>query len=181
MELLRQWGGLGGFFPPLILTILFNITGHYAIGFMSLSEFSLASLVLVVWLFYQDKLDISAKIIDYTDEGICITDSNGIIQKVNPAFTKITGYQEEEVIGKTPSVLQSGEHDQSFYKNMWDQLLLTGKWKGLIWNKRKNQEIYQEWLTITAIKDDAGETKNFAGMFKEISGIENTNEGKTKL
>jgi NNP family nitrate/nitrite transporter-like MFS transporter len=174
-------GGLGGFFPPLILTILFNITGHYAIGFMSLSEFSLASLVLVVWLYYQDKLEISAKIIDYTDEGICITDSNGIIQKVNPSFTKITGYHEEEVIGKTPSILQSGEHDQSFYRNMWEQLLSTGAWRGPIWNKRKNQEIYQEWLTITAIKDDSGEIKNFAGMFKEMPGIENAYEGKNKL
>ncbi|MCQ6277718.1 nitrate/nitrite transporter [Bacillus sp. EB600] len=174
-------GGLGGFFPPLILTILFNLTGHYAIGFMSLSEFSLASLVLVVWSYYQDKLNISAKIIDYTDEGICITDTNGIIQKVNSAFTRITGYHEEEVIGKTPSVLQSGEHDQSFYKSMWDQLLSTGKWKGAIWNKRKNQEIYQEWLTITAIKDDAGETKSFAGMFKEMNEIEREYENKNKL
>lgn len=174
-------GGLGGFFPPLVLTILFNLTGHYAIGFMSLSEFSLASLVLVVWLYYQDKLDISAKIINYTDEGICITDTNGIIQKVNPAFTKITGYREEEVIGKTPSVLQSGEHDQSFYKDMWDQMLTKGIWKGPIWNKRKNQEIYQEWLTITAIKDDAGETVNFAGMFKEMDEIEKEYEKKNKL
>jgi NNP family nitrate/nitrite transporter-like MFS transporter len=174
-------GGLGGFFPPLILTILFNITGHYAIGFMSLSEFSLASLVLVVWLYYQDKLDISAKIINYTDEGICITDSNGIIQKVNPAFTKITGYEEEEVVGKTPSVLQSGEHDQNYYKDMWDQLLLKGIWRGPIWNKRKNQEIYQEWLTITAIKNEAGETKNYAGMFKEMNVIEKEYENKDKL
>jgi NNP family nitrate/nitrite transporter-like MFS transporter len=148
---------------------------------MSLSEFSLASLVLVVWSYYQDKLNISAKIIDYTDEGICITDTNGIIQKVNSAFTKITGYREEEVIGKTPSVLQSGEHDQSFYKNMWEQLLSKGKWKGSIWNKRKNQEIYQEWLTITAIKDDAGETKSFAGMFKEMNEIEREYENKNKL
>jgi MFS transporter, NNP family, nitrate/nitrite transporter len=174
-------GGLGGFFPPLILTILFNITGHYAIGFMSLSEFSLASLVLVVWLYYQDKLDISAKIIDYTDEGICITDSNGIIQKVNPAFTKITGYEEEEVVGKTPSVLQSGEHDQNYYKDMWDQLLSNGVWRGPIWNKRKNQEIYQEWLTITSIKNEAGETKNYAGMFKEMNVIEKEYANKDKL
>jgi NNP family nitrate/nitrite transporter-like MFS transporter len=174
-------GGLGGFFPPLILTILFNITGHYAIGFMSLSEFSLASLVLVVWLYYQDKLEISAKIIDYTDEGICITDSNGIIQKVNPAFTKITGYEEEEVVGKTPSVLQSGEHEQKYYKDMWNQLLSYGIWRGPIWNKRKNQEIYQEWLTITAIKNEAGEIKNYAGMFKEMNVIEKEFENKDKL
>ena len=160
-------GGLGGFFPPIILTILFDWTGHYAIGFMSLSEFSLASLVIVVWLYYQDKLDISAKIVNHALDGICVTDVNGIIQSVNPAFTKITGYSQAEVIGKTPSVLQSGEHDNEFYKKMWFSLKTDGVWEGYIWNKRKNNEIYREWLTITAIKDDAGETKNFVGMFYE--------------
>jgi NNP family nitrate/nitrite transporter-like MFS transporter len=160
-------GGLGGFFPPIILTILFDWTGHYAIGFMSLSEFSLASLVIVVWLYYQDKLDISAKIVNHALDGICVTDVNGIIQNVNPAFTKITGYSQAEVIGKTPSVLQSGEHDNEFYKKMWFSLKTDGVWEGYIWNKRKNNEIYREWLTITAIKDDAGETKNFVGMFYE--------------
>ncbi|MDR6998312.1 MFS transporter [Neobacillus niacini] len=160
-------GGLGGFFPPLILTILFNWTGHYAIGFMSLSEISLSSLVLVVWLYYQDKLDISNKIVNHAVDGIVVTDPNGIIQKINPAFTKITGYRKEEVVGKTPSVLQSGEHNNDFYKSMWDRLKEEGFWKGHIWNKRKNQEIYQEWLTITAIKDESGETKNYVGMFNE--------------
>ncbi|MGG3468881.1 NarK/NasA family nitrate transporter [Neobacillus pocheonensis] len=160
-------GGLGGFFPPIILTILFNFTGHYAIGFMSLSEFSLASLVIVVWLYYQEKLDISSKIVNHAVDGICVTDINGIIQKVNPAFTKITGYTQKEVIGKTPSVLQSGEHDNEFYKKMWDELKTKGLWEGYVWNKRKNNDIYREWLTITAIKDDAGETKNYVGMFFE--------------
>lgn len=163
-------GGLGGFFPPIILTILFNWTGHYAIGFMSLSEFSLASLVLVVWLYYQEKLDISSKIVDNSIDGIVVTDSNGIIQKINPAFTKITGYSPEDVIGKTPSVLQSGEHDNAFYQNMWEHLKTNGLWEGYIWNKKKNNEIYKEWLAITAIKDDSGETKNYVGMFKEDFG-----------
>lgn len=160
-------GGLGGFFPPIILTILFNMTGHYAIGFMSLSEFSLASLILVIWLYYQSKLEISSKIVHHAVNGICITDVNGIIQSVNPAFTKITGYTKEEVTGKTPSVLQSGEHDNEFYRRMWKSLKSNGVWEGYIWNKRKNNEIYKEWLSITAIKDDAGETKNYVGMFNE--------------
>ncbi|WP_042355437.1 MFS transporter [Bacillus rubiinfantis] len=168
-------GGLGGFFPPIILTILFNWTGHYAIGFMSLSEFSLATLVLVVWLYYQDKLDVSAKIVDHSTEGIVLTDPNGVIQKVNPAFSKITGYAQDEVIGKTPSVLQSGEHDQRFYKNMWDSLITDGFWEGNIWNKRKNNDIYKEWLTITSIKDDTGETKHYVGIFKEDKPKEELN------
>jgi MFS transporter, NNP family, nitrate/nitrite transporter len=161
-------GGLGGFFPPIILTILYNWTGHYAIGFMSLSEFSLASLILVIWLYYQEKLELSAKIVNQTADGITVTDASGIIQSVNPAFTKITGYSSDEVIGKTPSVLQSGEHGIEFYKNMWESLKTKGIWEGYIWNKRKNNEIYKEWLTITAIKDDTGETTNYVGMFNEI-------------
>ncbi|WML44911.1 MFS transporter [Neobacillus sp. PS3-40] len=161
-------GGLGGFFPPLILTILFNLTGHYAIGFMSLSEFSLASLILVVWLFYQDKLAISSKIIDNAAEGIVVTDINGVIQRINPAFTKITGFNKGEVSGKTLSVLQSGEHDQHFYKNMWDIIKTKGTWEGQIWNKRKNEELYLQWLTVIALKDDSGDTKNYVGRFNEV-------------
>jgi MFS transporter, NNP family, nitrate/nitrite transporter len=160
-------GGLGGFFPPIILTILFTLTDHYAIGFMILSEFSLASLVIVVWLYYHERLDLSDKIVNHTVDGICVTDTNGIIQRVNPAFTKITGYTQEEVVGKTPSVLQSGEHDIAFYNEMWGCLMKNGLWEGYIWNKRKNQQIYKEWLTITAIKDDSGEIKHYVGMFKE--------------
>nr|WP_263326150.1 NarK/NasA family nitrate transporter [Neobacillus sp. Marseille-Q6967] len=162
-------GGIGGFFPPVILSVLFNWTGHYAIGFMALSECSLASLILVLWLFYQEKLDISAKIVKTAIDGITVTDANGIIVSVNPAFTRITGYNPDEVIGKTPSVLQSGEHNNEFYRNMWSHLLTQGHWEGYIWNKRKNQEIYKEWLSITAIKDDHGETKNYVGMFSEAT------------
>ncbi|ULT55234.1 MFS transporter [Neobacillus drentensis] len=169
--LVSAMGGLGGFFPPLILTLFFNWTGHYAIGFMSLSEFSLASLVIVIWLFYQGKLDLSRKIVNHAIDGICITDMNGIIQNVNPAFSRITGYDLKEVIGKTPSVLQSGEHDNHFYQNMWKNLLTNGYWEGFIWNKRKNNEIFKEWLTITAIRDDVGEIQNYVGMFYEVKEL----------
>ena len=161
-------GGIGGFFPPLVLTLFFNLTGHYAIGFMTLSEFSLASLLLVFWMFYQDKLKLAEKIIDHSFEGILVTDSEGIIQKINSSFSKITGFSHEDVIGKTPSVLQSGEHSNDFYKNMWESLQQNGIWKGEIWNKRKNGETYKENLTITAIKNEAGETQNYIGMFREI-------------
>jgi MFS transporter, NNP family, nitrate/nitrite transporter len=161
-------GGLGGFFPPIILTILFNLTGHYAIGFMSLSEFSLASLILVVWLFYQDKLEISARIINGAKEGIVVTDVHGVIQRINPYFTKITGFKSEDVKGKTLSVLQSGEHDEDFYKNMWDTITTKDYWEGRIWNKRKNNEVYLQHLTVSALKDETGDTKNYVGRFNEV-------------
>lgn len=162
-------GGLGGFFPPIVLTLLFQINGHYAVGFMALSEFSLASFVCVVWMFYQDKLRLSANIIESTVEAIMITDTNGVIRSVNPAFTAVTGYSAEEAVGQPASLLKSGEHDRAFYEEMWQSIREKGYWQGEIWNSRKNGEIYLEWLSITAVRNDAGEVKNYAGMFSELS------------
>lgn len=162
-------GGLGGFFPPLILTLLFKLTGHYAIGFMALSQVALASLILVVWLLYQEKLGLTDKIIQQTAQGIMITDLKGVIQSVNESFTEVTGYTAEEAAGKTPSLLKSGKQDASFYNQLWASLRDTGHWQGEIWNRRKNGEIYLEWLTINAIRNEAGETKCYAGMFSDIT------------
>jgi NNP family nitrate/nitrite transporter-like MFS transporter len=162
-------GGLGGFFPPLILTILFSYTGHYAIGFMALSQFALASLILVVWMFYQDKLHLSSEIIENTVEGILVTDIHGVIRSINPSFTKLTGYNEKEVIGKTPAILKSGRQNSDYYREMWNQIKSDGFWQGELWNRKKNGDIYLEWLTISAIKNDAGEVKCYAGMFSDIT------------
>lgn len=169
-------GGLGGFFPPLILAILFNLTGHYAIGFMALSEIALASLVLVVWMHFQGKLSLSKEVIQNTAEGLLVTDKKGNIVMVNPAFTSLTGYSEDEVIGKNPSILQSGKQSKEFYKNMWNMIEKNGFWQGEIWNRRKDGKQYLEWLTISAIKDDAGEVKQYAGLISDI-----TDHRKTRL
>ncbi|MFD6443391.1 PAS domain-containing protein, partial [Peribacillus sp. NPDC060186] len=162
-------GGLGGFFPPLILSLLFNITGHYAIGFMALSEVALASLILVVWMYFQGKMGLAKEVIDNTIEGILITDTSGKIISVNPAFTSITGYQENEVIGKNPSILKSGKQPQTFYKDMWKSIEKNGFWQGEILNSRKDGQQYLQWLTISAIKNDAGDVVQYAGMFSDIS------------
>lgn len=162
-------GGLGGFFPPLILSLLFNITGHYAIGFMALSEVALASLILVVWMYYQGRMALAKEVIDNTIEGILITDTSGKIISVNPAFTNITGYQENEVIGKYPSILKSGKQSQTFYKDMWKSIEKNGFWQGEILNSRKDGQQYLQWLTISAIKNDAGDVVQYAGMFSDIS------------
>jgi len=169
--MISAMGGLGGFFPPLILTILYNATGHYAIGFMALSQIALSCLILVVWLYYQDRLRLSANIIENTIEAILITDTNSIITSINPAFTAVTGYTSEEAVGKKPSLLKSGRQDKAFYDEMWRLLREQGSWQGEIWNRRKNGEIYLEWLSITAIKNDAGEVKYYAGMFSDISNV----------
>jgi NNP family nitrate/nitrite transporter-like MFS transporter len=176
--IISAMGGLGGFFPPLILTLLFNLTGHYAIGFMALSQTALASLILVMWMFYQEKLGLTAKIIQQTVQGIMVTDPKGIIQSVNDSFTEVTGYTAEEAVGNTPSLLKSGKQDASFYVHLWASLKDIGHWQGEIWNRRKNGEIYLEWLTINAIRSETGEIKCYAGMFSDMTQYRNTKEVK---
>lgn len=162
-------GGLGGFFPPLVLTAVFGMTGHYAIGFMALSEFSLASFVIVVWMYYLERLGLEKRIFDSTAQGMMVTDTAGVIQKVNDSFTRLTGFSQDEVIGKTPSILRSGRHDEDFYREMWKKIEDNGFWQGEIWNKRKNGEIYPEWLTISRIKNDGGEIQYYIGTFSDLS------------
>ncbi|WP_186577033.1 nitrate/nitrite transporter [Aquibacillus kalidii] len=162
-------GGLGGFFPPLILTTVFGITGHYAIGFMALSQFALASLIIVFWMFYTDKLYLANQIVESTGQGIMVTDTNKYITNINKAFTSVTGYTKEEVMGKKPNILSSGKHGRDFYHAMWEKIEDTSYWQGEIWNKRKNGDIYREWLTISAIKSEEGETINYVGIFSDIT------------
>lgn len=167
--IISAMGGLGGFFPPLMLTFLFNLTGHYAIGFMALSEVALASMILVIFMYYQEKLGLSSTIIDKALEGIMVTDKNGIIRSVNASFSKLTGYAADEVIGRTPSILKSGKQNRDFYEQMWEAIRTEGYWQGAIWNRKRDGEIYREWLTISAVKNDAGEIVHYSGMFSDIT------------
>ena len=118
-----------------------------------------------------EKIKLAAKVIDNAIEGIMITDQNAVIQSVNPAFTVITGYTSEEVVGKKTNILKSDRHGKNFYKNMWNNLLETGQWSGEIWNRRKNGEAYPERLTITAIKNDEDKTTQYASIFYDITEI----------
>ena len=102
-------------------------------------------------------------------EGVIVTDKDGVIQSVNPAFTRITGYEASEALGKKPSILRSAVNDDEFYSNMWETLAVSGQWCGEIWNRHKSGRIYPEWLTITAIKDFGGETIQYAAVFNDIT------------
>ncbi|MBU2539397.1 MAG: PAS domain-containing protein, partial [Proteobacteria bacterium] len=94
----------------------------------------------------EQQLDLASRVFDSSIEGITITDANGVIQSVNRAFTHITGYSSEEAVGKKPSILKSDRHDDAFYQEMWQTLITTGHWEGEIWNRKKNGEVYPEWL-----------------------------------
>lgn len=107
-----------------------------------------------------------------TQEAILITNAQESIIKVNDAFTRITGYSEAEVLGKTPRILCSGKHDQAFYEQMWKSLHEKGFWQGDLWNKRKNGEIYAQSLTITAIRNGTGQDAlitNYLANFNDIT------------
>jgi len=102
-------------------------------------------------------------------EAVVITDKTGTIIRVNPAFTRTTGYSAAEVIGCKPSLLKSDRHDEQFYQELWDTLLTRGRWQGEIWNKRKNGEIYPEWETITTLREPDGEITHFIACFIDIT------------
>ncbi|PKO88397.1 MAG: GGDEF domain-containing protein [Betaproteobacteria bacterium HGW-Betaproteobacteria-10] len=104
-----------------------------------------------------------------TQVGMTITDPDQIILRINRAFTEITGYSADEVIGQTPHLLSSGLHDEAFYDAMWQSIKLTGAWQGEILNRRKNSEVYPEWLTITAVKNAAAETTHYVATFTDMS------------
>ena len=104
-----------------------------------------------------------------TEEGILVTDENAVILRVNQAFTRLTGYSAEEAIGKNPSMLKSDRQDGEFYRQMWESLQRSNSWQGEIWNRRKNGEVYPEWLSITAVLGKDGVVTNYVGAFIDFS------------
>lgn len=113
--------------------------------------------------------ELSEKVFQKVSEGIMITDLSKKIMHVNPAFEIVTGFQRDEVIGHTPRILQSGIHKKEFYQKMWSEVQSTGEWQGEIWNRRKNGEIYPEWLNIMAVRDNEGEIQNYCGIFTDLT------------
>ena len=112
---------------------------------------------------------VAEKIIEASLDGIMITDEWGKIISVNPAFTRVTGYQEDEVLGQRSHILSSGKHSSDFYQTLWSNILEKGVWQGEIWNKRKNTEVYPQWLTIIDISESVDKNKVFAAIFSDIS------------
>lgn len=114
-------------------------------------------------------LKLTKKLFDNSMEGIVLTDHNLRILQINKTFTEVTGHEFADVAGKTPSILQSGQHGEDFYKAMWEALKSTGIWQGQIFNRRKNGEIYPEWLSIYSIKNNNGDVINYIGLFSDLT------------
>ncbi len=118
-----------------------------------------------------EALRLAGSVIDNTIEGVLISDTEGKIIDVNRAFTEITRYEKSEVVGKTPRILKSGRQGPEFYEAMWQTLLIRGHWRGEVWNRRKDGEIYPELLTISAVRDESGATTHYAAVFSDITQI----------
>jgi diguanylate cyclase (GGDEF)-like protein/PAS domain S-box-containing protein len=116
-----------------------------------------------------ERWPLAVELIEASPTGIMVTDLNAAIVAVNPAFSRITGFAAEEVVGKTPRLLASGRHRSGFYRRMWRTLVATGRWQGEVWNRRKNDQVYPQWLSIFALRDNHGGVVRYAAMFTDIT------------
>lgn len=122
----------------------------------------------------RERLRMAAAVFDSTLEGVLVSNADGIIVHVNRAFMHITGYQKDEVIGQRPNKFKSGRHDRTFYEQMYRSLHDKGEWSGEVWNRRKSGEVYPQWQTICAIRDDGGRLTHYVAVFSDISAIKHT-------
>jgi len=125
---------------------------------------------------FRTMYDQLARVVEQTADSILITDSRGIIEYVNPAFEKITGFSAGEVLGRTPGALKSGEHDAGFYRDLWGKLISGDSFKGTIINRKKSGELFWSEQTITPIKDQAGATTHFVSVLKDLTALRKKHE-----
>lgn len=123
-----------------------------------------------------DALRIAALFYEHSSEAMMVTDASNHILSINPAFTRITGYDLAEVAGRNPQCMSSGRHDGLFYRQMWDSLRAKGTWCGEVWNRRKNGEEYPEWLTINTITGSDGSVHCYLAQFSDITEKKRTEE-----
>ncbi len=121
-------------------------------------------------------LKLAASFFNHAVEGIMITGPDTVIESVNKAFTDITGYKTEDVIGQKPGILRSDRHNKIFYEKMWEVLSKDGMWRGEIWNRRKDGEAYLQSMTISAIKEPSGEVTHYTAIFYDITELKRSEE-----
>ncbi|MDP3538357.1 MAG: EAL domain-containing protein [Azonexus sp.] len=154
----------GSRFPVRLAITAVNDTQGELLGYLGIaSDISLRRQM-------EQELRITATAFE-SQAAIMVTDVEQRILRVNPAFTKLTGYSAQEAVGQKPSLLKSGRQDATFYRRMWGALQRSGHWQGEIWNRRKSGEIYPEWLTISAIHDEQDRLTHYVSTFSDISNL----------
>ena len=124
----------------------------------------------------EEKLRLSATVLEQIADGVMVVDVQGRVVAVNPAFTQITGYTEEEALGQPYTLARSSRHDQEFYNGLWRELQESGYWRGELWNLRRNGELYLEWLTLSAVRDNNGARTHYVGVFSDITKVRESQE-----
>jgi len=143
---------------------------HFDLRFKRFKDRIIVTIIDRSWLYETlEKMNIIQSAVDHMAEGLVVTDIYGNIMYVNPGFTKITGYTQEEVIGKNPRILKSGKHDKKFYEKMWNTILSGKVWHGELINKRKDGSLYWEEMTIVPVKDEDGNIVNFVAVKHDIT------------
>jgi len=119
----------------------------------------------------EERLRLAARVFEHTHEGIIITDPRGVMVDTNPAVSRISGYRRDELLGKTPAIFKSGHQGDAFYAALWQTLETQGFWRGEVWNRKKNGELYVELLTISAVHDPEGRLTHYVGVFSDITQL----------
>lgn len=129
----------------------------------------------------QAKQRLTAKVFETTTDGVIITNAEGHITDVNQAFLLSTGYSYEEVLDKNPRFLQSGHHDTGFYEEMWSHVRETGRWRGEIWNRRKNGDCYSTWMSMSVVRGEHNEITHYVAVYSDIGAFKENDERKRLL
>ncbi|MBF0256797.1 MAG: diguanylate cyclase, partial [Gammaproteobacteria bacterium] len=174
----REWTYVrkdGSSFPVLLsISTLSNETGQVT-GYLGVAK-DISQRKLI-----EERLLLADQVFHNAGEGIVITDAQGVVVEVNPAYERITGYTKAEILGRTPGHVKSGRHDRAFYLRMWQQLREQGRWDGEIWDRRKSGEVFPKWLNITSITDSSGQISHYVGIFVDISQQKATEEKLAQL
>jgi PAS domain S-box-containing protein len=118
----------------------------------------------------EQKLHLANRVIDSSSEAIMITDHRSEIVRVNEAFTTLTGYEEKEVLGRNPRLLQSGRNTKEFYQKMWDSITSTGSWQGEMWDRRKDGSTYPKWMNISSIvRPETQKVSHYVALFSDMT------------
>ena len=159
---------------PLLASILAHTLDNAALVESLLEEKIRQQTALEELKQTEEKLRLAGTVVNSTAEAITITDANNKIIAVNKAFCEITGYTEQEVLGKNPRILKSERHNTAFYRAMWDDILQQGQWQGEIWERHKSGTLFPAWSTITAVRDGQQNLTNYVAVFSDISAIKHS-------